>query len=361
MDAARKNVRSSNFELLRIVSMILIVAHHYAIHSGFSFDTASMSPHRFFVQFLSSGGKIGVNLFVLISGYFLLDSTFRIKKAVRLFAEVLFYSAGITAFCFVTGLAPFSFKLLIQSFLPLSFSIYWFASVYFALYLLSAFLAPALRGLSRKRLSSLWLLLFVIWCVLPTFTGQGVAFSELGWFLFLFVTAVYLKRFPIPLLEKRKQCFWLFLFFYVLMLLSVLTFELLGMKYAVFAENEDFFLAMHRLPAYAASVFLFLTFAKLKIKTCKWINALASCTFGVYLIHDHPLLSKILWCNLLQSARLQENRLLVLHALGSILLVFLIGTAMDLVRRRLIERLLFMLYDRLAQRIHNRLKAQKVK
>ena len=122
MDAARKNVRSSNFELLRIISMILIIAHHYAVHSGFSFDAASMSLHRFFVQFLSSGGKIGVNLFVLISGYFLLDSTFRIKKAIRLFAEVLFYSAGITVFCFVTGLAPFSFNLLIRSFLPLSSS-----------------------------------------------------------------------------------------------------------------------------------------------------------------------------------------------------------------------------------------------
>lgn len=361
MDATRKDVRSSNFELLRIVSMILIIAHHYAIHSGFSFDTSSMSLHRFFVQFLSSGGKIGVNLFVLISGYFLLDSTFRVKKVVRLFAEVLFYSAGITVFCFAAGLAPFSFKLLIQSFLPLSSSIYWFASVYFALYLLSAFLAPALRSLSRKRLSALWLLLFVIWCVLPTFTGHGLAFSELGWFLFLFVTAVYLKRFPIPLLEKRKRCFWLFLFFYALMLLSVLTFELLGMKYAAFTKNEDFFLAMHRLPAYAASVFLFLTFAKLRVKTRKWINMPASCMFGVYLIHDHPLLSKILWCNLLQSAQFQESRILILHALGSVLLVLVIGTAIDFVRQRLIDRPLFMLYDRLAQSIHHRLTAHKTK
>ena len=30
-----KEERQSNFELLRIISMILIVAHHYAVHGGF--------------------------------------------------------------------------------------------------------------------------------------------------------------------------------------------------------------------------------------------------------------------------------------------------------------------------------------
>lgn len=76
MDRAKGCVLCSNFELLRIVSMVLIIAHRYTLHSGFSFDTASISLRRF----LSFGGKIGVNLFVLISGYFLLNSAFRSKR-----------------------------------------------------------------------------------------------------------------------------------------------------------------------------------------------------------------------------------------------------------------------------------------
>ena len=55
----------------------------------------SININRFVGQFLYIGGKLGVVIFVLISGYFLVDSKFKIKKLLKLFLEVLFYSVGI--------------------------------------------------------------------------------------------------------------------------------------------------------------------------------------------------------------------------------------------------------------------------
>ncbi len=69
-----KRHRQSNIELLRIISMILIVAHHFSVHGGFDFSSTSFSVNRLYIQFLAMGGKIGVDIFVIISGYFLITS-----------------------------------------------------------------------------------------------------------------------------------------------------------------------------------------------------------------------------------------------------------------------------------------------
>lgn len=54
--------------------MIMIVSSHFATHGGFAFDAADLSVSRFWVGFMAMGGKLGVDIFVLISGYFLITS-----------------------------------------------------------------------------------------------------------------------------------------------------------------------------------------------------------------------------------------------------------------------------------------------
>ena len=66
----KEKVRKSNFELLRIIAMIMIVFHHFAIFSESKFDINLITLNRLWNQFIRMGGKIGVNIFVLISGYF---------------------------------------------------------------------------------------------------------------------------------------------------------------------------------------------------------------------------------------------------------------------------------------------------
>lgn len=71
------NKRISKFEFLRIFAMYLIVLHYSIVHGALSISSAQLRLHPInsvLLSILESGGKIGVFLFVLITGYFMVYS-----------------------------------------------------------------------------------------------------------------------------------------------------------------------------------------------------------------------------------------------------------------------------------------------
>ena len=74
----KKNLRQSNIELLRIVSILLIISFHYVFKSGYVFETLNLNS--FIVKVFYLFGEFGTNLFFLITGYFMVDGKFSIKK-----------------------------------------------------------------------------------------------------------------------------------------------------------------------------------------------------------------------------------------------------------------------------------------
>ena len=98
--------RNSSFELLRIIAMIFIIFHHFSVHGGFAFLPNDLSLNRVWIDFISMFGKVGVNLFVLISGYFLITKDgplFDIKRLLKLWLPMILYSL-IIYFLFVIEL-----------------------------------------------------------------------------------------------------------------------------------------------------------------------------------------------------------------------------------------------------------------
>lgn len=65
--------RQSNIELMPIVVMMMIVGCHFATHGGFSFDYESITIPRLWWHVLELGGDFGTDVFVMISGYFLIS------------------------------------------------------------------------------------------------------------------------------------------------------------------------------------------------------------------------------------------------------------------------------------------------
>ena len=68
-----RGVRSSNIELFRILSMLMIVAHHYVVNSGLLDcieKQARLGVKDYFLLLFGWGGKTGIDCFVLITGYF---------------------------------------------------------------------------------------------------------------------------------------------------------------------------------------------------------------------------------------------------------------------------------------------------
>ncbi len=72
----KKKLRDSNLELFRIITMLLIVAHHYVVNSGLTAPDGPifaepLSSDSLYLLLIGAWGKIGINCFVLITGYFI--------------------------------------------------------------------------------------------------------------------------------------------------------------------------------------------------------------------------------------------------------------------------------------------------
>ena len=85
--------RNANMDLIRILSMFLIILLHSVDHSGvLEAATVSSIPMQLYVRFVYMLTQVCVNCYVLLSGYFLVKSKFRLQKLVALWMEVVFYS-----------------------------------------------------------------------------------------------------------------------------------------------------------------------------------------------------------------------------------------------------------------------------
>ena len=139
MSMNKSQQRNSSIELLRIISMVMIVFHHFAVHGGFEWEASNVSIPLFWYNFIIMGGKIGVDVFVLISGYFLVNSkgnAINFRRILKFWGQVFFYSITIYVIFGISGISDLGIEHLFYAFFPITFSAWGFASTYFVLYLL---------------------------------------------------------------------------------------------------------------------------------------------------------------------------------------------------------------------------------
>lgn len=323
--------RKSNIELLRILIMVLIVSHHFAHHSGFSFPSTGITINRLWIQFIDGGGKIGVNIFAIISGYFMIsNSDINKKKIIRIWFQLFFYSIGIYSTLCILGIINFTFGGIIKHLFPITFSNWWFASCYIVLCLIAPLLNTTLRSITKKQYQSFIIILFVIWSVIPTFLGYSWESNNLLWLLFMYIIGAYIKLYP-PNYNLNRLRLGLFICI-ATTFLTVIFFDLLGMKYAYFSERATYFYDMQRIPIVLISILLFLSFEKMELGQVNSINIISSTTFAVYLLSDEPLMRTFFWERLFNGAIYQNSLYLIPYSIFAILSVFTICSVIDLLR-----------------------------
>ena len=336
--------------------MIMIIAHHFAVHSGFNFPTNTVSVNRLWIQFIQLGGKIGVNVFVLISGFFLV-STDKIKtsKIIRLWGQMFFYSIVILIGFILTGIEPFGIKALIKSIAPVTFSQWWFASTYFVLYLISPYINLLLNSFKRRQYLHFLILLFSCWCIVPTLTGQSLQSNDLLWFVFLYSLAGYIRKFEIQISLSCWKLLALSVVGIVLTFISAVIFDALGTKLSFFGNHATFFYGMQQFPMLVVSLLMFFGFSKLNCKNNKIINVISSTTFGIYLIHDHTYVRNFIWKSVFANASYANCSMLIPHSLLAIAAVFAGSMVIELLRLNMIEKSLIPAVDRIASYIDRKL------
>jgi surface polysaccharide O-acyltransferase-like enzyme len=158
-------------------------------------DAIDSGALKFIVMFLRVICQPGTNIFVIISGYFLIESQFKIKKLLVLWTQVLFFSVSLFSILCALGYEQFSLKSLIESCLPCSFNQYWFIRVYLYMYMCVPFLNILLRNLNQKCHLSL-IGLGVILMVIPASIPGISVFNDAGsngvlWFFMLYAVNAF--------------------------------------------------------------------------------------------------------------------------------------------------------------------------
>lgn len=191
-------VRNSNFELLRIISIVMIIVFHLCLYTDFVYS--SLSVNKMLVDIFIVLGEIGVNCFLFISGYYLVESEFKSLRVIKFELELLFYSILISLFVMILRGEMIAKTELVQMFVPFTTQSWWFASCYMILLMLCPFVNIMIKNLTRKQHRELIILCLVIWSVIPTFTGflvnnteSAMYFTRVIWFFVIYVTAAYIR------------------------------------------------------------------------------------------------------------------------------------------------------------------------
>ncbi|MCM1143280.1 MAG: acyltransferase [Blautia sp.] len=339
--------RKTNIELLRVLSMFLVIMIHLMTKTSVLWEMNPGQPVYYISWFLYALCMTGVNCYVLISGYFWEETKFRFEKLLQIYFQVLFYSITI-------ALVLYACKVELKSswadvFLPITSSEYWFATIYIGLYCFAPYLALIIQNMEEKPYRRLLLLLGVLFSVIPTFLHKDGWLNEGGaygivWFIYLYLIGGYLRKYYA---DGKKKAGWYYLVSILVIPLckfAVLFVGRIGFVSRILREEiifkiSEIFYSFNALPALCASVFLFCFFCSVQIKNeklAKGIQFTGGLTFGIYLVHNNRNLAHVLW----EGVRINDwlvERENILAILGIWIGVFIVCGAVEFVRQRLFQ------------------------
>lgn len=245
----------------------------------------------------------GTDIFVLISGYFMLRSKVSIKRIITTWLQILFYSLSLYLIITFLGFNTFSVIDLVKSILPVSFNQYWFMRVYLYMVLCAPFLNILLINLNKQGHQYLIALGFMLMVIPASIPGITTFNSDAGngilWFFMLYSTGAYFAKYP-PQYKTRQYClmaFFMFLVAFVSQIIIARVSTLLGFG----GMGESRFSTFDAFPIYIEACCILCAGIKLSQKPVsnailkKVVLFFSSSTAGVYMIHEHPLVRKIMW------------------------------------------------------------------
>lgn len=333
--------RQANYELLRIVAMAMVITLHYLGKGELLADAgAKWQAADALAWLLKAFSIVAVDVYVLISGYFLVDANFKPEKLLKLWAQILFYSAGVPVVLFIAGVIPreeIYLDRILTWCLPVLREHYWFATAYVVMYLFAPFLGKAVRSIEKKQFQKIIVLLLAVFSVsksvLPFDFPMDSGGYDAIWFLCLFLTAAYIRLYGVPRLQKRGG-----LYYAALCLLLFGMTNLYRLVYAKTGRLEDYldspYHYNHILCLLAAAA-LFCAFGKLRITAggaSNVIAKIASCTFGIYLLHENEAL-RYLWPKWLFADAVRGTFLVVPGTILAVVVLFGIGIIVELGRQ----------------------------
>ena len=344
--------RNEAIELLRIAAMLLIVTGHLIGHNDLLNRLPAGSLNYYLVSLLQVLCYPATNIYVLISGYLLCEKRFKVRRVFTLWAQVWIYS--VLGFLFgAVLLRQVSLSGLLKSVLPISGKIYWFATVYFGLYLLMPFLNLLIDRMDRKQHRYCLLILTLLFSLWRSFIPFAATLNPEGgnsilWFFVLYLYGAYLRRYGLskPWIRKYRWPLALGLLFAAFLSRHVIGYLSGALGFG--GKGTSLFTEFTAFPMLFSAV-LIVSWAVerqpkklLTLVSPSMIRFFSASTFSVYLIHENPYLKQ--WLYPAMDAQFAANLPAAIPIVLGLSVMLLIGCtlidhAVFCPLRRLLDRL----------------------
>lgn len=380
MNEVKNSKRNIGIELLKIISMFMVVLLHCLNMGGTISGAKTLSLNYDLAILLDSMAYVAVDVFALITGFVSIKSrnryTHNWNRILDIWFPTVFYCVLITAIHYTkqyieTGKSV-TFEIISHNIFPLAGSIYWYLGAYVFVWLLSPYINKMLHSLSKKQnltlviiilsVLSLYSLVYVNLDADPFRTGGG--YSPL-WILVLYITGAYISLYYD---DFKKISKYVYLIIYFVCTFAACAIKILS-NYMPTAKERKHIGSMalsYTSPFMVmASIGLLLAFAAFEIKRCrKLIVTGASVSFFVYIIHFHPA-CRLLLTDLFKPIANERWYVMLAAVIGGALAIYIACSLIDYVRQRLFAALhINVLYDKtvkLCSRMYNIVISKAVK
>lgn len=347
--------RLPNFEILRVLAMFLIILGHFFVHGlrgegngvMLSYDGKSVLDTVSFgiAQSLWVFSSISVNLYVLISGYFLVQSKAKWGKIPSIWMQTAFYSVCIYLLFAVVGLGGviFSVKDFVSSVMVVRYGAvadrtYWFVAQYIGLLALSPFLNRLVAGLKKVEYKTLIVILLLLdFSFGYVFYGNVYSGGQtLFHFISVYFIAGYIRHYQLfGTWSKRKL-----LGVCAVVIVAVVALDYIYCLAHCIKHQEAFqlqlssrYLNYNGIPLVLA-VLVFCVVQRAPIgdnRLVRFLVAIAPFSFGVYLIHDNIYVRGWLWRVVTSYVSFSPSNV-VLCSLSVAVSIYAVCTSIDMLR-----------------------------
>lgn len=339
-----KKEKNVGIELLRIISMLMVLLLHELGHGGLLNHTSVFSSNFHLVWFMESFSLVAVYCYALITGFLMVNSRFKLRRIIELWLQVLFYT-WIILIVFVSTGHSINLIVGLQSVFPTIFKAYWYFNSYLVIYFLLPVINGGIKKISPRTYNLVLCLLLMVCSVIPSVTPTSIdafavnqGYSPL-WLLIMYLIGAYVKLYS-PFSKWRNSRL-----FAGYIALSLFTF--ISVEISTFIKHyllhrpgvTQRFLSYNSIFVLLASVLLFVFMIHVKDvnhlvkKIALLVGPLA---FSAYLIQADPVVFFNLSNRFIEFDHLNSIYLFG-TLLASVIVTFTFATTVDWIRSKLFK------------------------
>lgn len=329
-----KQKRNYGIDLLRIVSMFMIVMLHSLGHGKALAGAETMSVNYQLLWLLECAAYCAVNCFALVSGYVGLGSRLKLSGIVQLWLQVFFYHGIFTVVWALLENRPLE----LLDLLPIRNNAYWYYTAYFGISFFMPLINGALEQLDKRTAWTCVIGAVLLYSVYPTLLGKDIFKIDGGyhalWLVIIYILGACIRKYaPCGNWGKRVWAAG-----YLAMVL---------VSWGTLMVKKQTGLQLINLVQYPsptillAAVCLLMLFSKLRTGDGirKIIALVSPLTFGVYLIHDSMFIRKSLISGTLAEVSAGSTVGMTAKVFCFAAAVFVVCLAIDWLRSKLFQLL----------------------